>query len=117
MNHKLEKITTSFKTFMTNQGENNLKNRINKILKRDNILYFDTLIGFFRMSGFTHIKEYLDKVEKTRILIGINTDEKVYTAYQLKEKFIKEQIEDLNNSENIDENINLMIDLMNRLLF
>jgi len=114
MNHKLEKITTSFKTFMTNQGENNLKNRINKILKRDNILYFDTLIGFFRMSGFTHIKEYLDKVEKTRILIGINTDEKVYTAYQLKEKFIKEQIEDLNNSENIDENINLMIDLMNK---
>lgn len=36
--------------------------------------YFDVLVGYFRTSGFYRLYQDLEKVEKIRILIGLNTD-------------------------------------------
>ena len=63
-------------TFFTNEPERNLNDRFNKILKRDT-QFFDALVGYFRASGFYLLQDALNNVEKTRILIGINTDEQV----------------------------------------
>ena len=80
-------------TFFTNEPERNLYDRFNKILKRDT-QFFDVLVGYFRASGFYLLQDALDNVEKTRILIGINTDKKVLEMY----KESQEQIQELSTS-------------------
>lgn len=76
-------------TFFTNEPERNLYDRFNKILKRDT-QFFDVLVGYFRVSGFHLLKDALENVEKTRILIGINTDKKVIEMYQESQQQINE---------------------------
>ena len=68
-------------TFFTNEPERNLYDRFNKILKRDT-QFFDVRVGYFRASGFYLLQNALDNVEKTRILIGINTDEEILEMYK-----------------------------------
>ena len=68
-------------TFFTNEPERNLYDRFNKILKRDT-KFFDVLVGYFRASGFYLLQDALDNVQKTRILIGINTDKEVLEMYK-----------------------------------
>ena len=55
--------------------------RFNKVLNR-NTQFFDVLVGYFRASGFYLMEKALDKIEKTRILIGINTDKKIIELYE-----------------------------------
>ncbi len=76
-------------TFFTNEPERNLNERFNKILKRDT-QFFDVLVGYFRASGFYLLQDSLDNVEKTRILIGINTDEQVLKLYKESQMSIDE---------------------------
>lgn len=76
-------------TFFTNEPERNLNDRFSKILKRDT-QFFDVLVGYFRASGFYLLKDALDNVEKTRILIGINTDEQVLKMYKESQMSIDE---------------------------
>ena len=76
-------------TFFTNEPERNLYDRFNKILKRDT-QFFDVLVGYFRASGFYLLQDSLDNVEKTRILIGINTDKQVLEMYQESQEQINE---------------------------
>ena len=76
-------------TFFTNEPERNLYDRFNKILKRDT-QFFDVLVGYFRASGFYLLQDALDNIEKTRILIGINTDRKVIEMYQESQQQIQE---------------------------
>lgn len=76
-------------TFFTNEPERNLYDRFNKILKRDT-QFFDVLVGYFRASGFYLLQDSLDNVEKTRILIGINTDKQVLEMYQESQEQISE---------------------------
>ena len=80
-------------TFFTNEPERNLYNRFNKILKRDTE-FFDVLVGYFRASGFYLLQDALDNVNKTRILIGINTDKEIVEMY----KESQMQIEELSNN-------------------
>lgn len=76
-------------TFFTNEPERNLNDRFNKILKRDT-QFFDALVGYFRASGFYLLQDALNNVEKTRILIGINTDEQVLKMYKESQMTIEE---------------------------
>jgi hypothetical protein len=60
--------------FFTNQDNNTLENRLTDILKNYDIKSIEFLLGYFRISGFKKISQYLSNIEKTRILVGINID-------------------------------------------
>ena len=62
-------------TFFTNEEGKTLSDRFKKIIN-NNTQFFDVLVGYFRASGFYEIYEALENVEKIRILVGINVDEK-----------------------------------------
>lgn len=62
-------------TFFTNEEGHTLYDRFNKILN-NNVQFFDILVGYFRSSGFYKMYESMERVEKTRILVGLNLDKK-----------------------------------------
>ena len=66
--------------FFTNEEGNSLYERFNRILK--NAQYFDSLVGYFRSSGFYRLCDSLENIEKIRILIGLNVDKQTYDAIQ-----------------------------------
>ena len=116
-------------TFFTNEPERNLYDRFNKILNR-NTQFFDVLVGYFRASGFYLMEEALNKVEKTRILIGINTDKKIVELYEEAQGKVEqlslssiETIENYKNqlekefeysedTENVENGVNKFIELI-----
>ena len=67
-------------TFLTNESERKLSARLNKLLSKSS--RFDCLIGYFYLSGFYLIREALSPCEKTRILIGLETEGEVFKALQ-----------------------------------
>ena len=104
-------------TFFTNEENNTLHDRFNKILN-NNVQFFDVLVGYFRSSGFYKMYESMEKVEKTRILVGLNLDKKsvemIHTAYnemqvdftsnkEAKEQYSKEVNDDIETSEDSKE--------------
>lgn len=60
-------------TFFTNEKGRTLLDRF-KITLENNTRFFDVLVGYFRTSGFYHLYRSLEKVEKIRILVGINVN-------------------------------------------
>lgn len=104
-------------TFFTNEENNTLHDRFNKILN-NNVQFFDVLVGYFRSSGFYKMYESMEKVEKTRILVGLNLDKKsvemIHTAQnemqvdftsnkEAKEQYSKEVNDDIETSEDSKE--------------
>ncbi len=67
--------------FFTNESGNNLYDRFKETM--DNARFFDVLVGYFRTSGFYRLYKELEKTEKIRILVGINTDHTVYGLNEL----------------------------------
>ena len=67
-------------TFITNQDNQRLKDRFEILIKDSK--FFDCLVGYFFTSGFYAIYKALEKTEKVRILIGINTNAETYNLYQ-----------------------------------
>lgn len=65
---------TSDLTFITNEKSQNLFERF-KVLIKDT-KFFDVLVGYFYTSGFYALYKSLERTEKIRILIGINTGKK-----------------------------------------
>ena len=63
-------------TFFTNEPEATLADRFTETLKA--VKYFDVLVGYFRTSGFFRLADSLENVEKIRILIGLNVDQKAF---------------------------------------
>jgi len=59
-------------TFITNEKNQSLANRFRTIIK--DTQFFDVLVGYFYSSGFYEIYKSLEKTEKIRILVGINTN-------------------------------------------
>lgn len=57
------------KKFLTNQGENTLRKRLERILPLTQD--FDCLVGYFFISGFFRLYPALESVKKVRILIGL----------------------------------------------
>ncbi len=69
-------------TFITNEPGKSLRDRFG-VLLGDGTRYFDCLVGYFFISGFYKLYPALEKVEKVRILVGLQTDR---AAYELLEK-------------------------------
>jgi len=59
-------------TFITNEKNQTLANRFRTLIKDTE--FFDVLVGYFYTSGFYEIYKSLEKTEKIRILVGINTN-------------------------------------------
>jgi len=59
-------------TFITNEKNQNLANRFRTLIK--DTQFFDVLVGYFYTSGFYEIYKSLERTEKIRILVGINTN-------------------------------------------
>ena len=111
MSSKLEQVTSNFKTFTTNQGENTLEKHLNIKLNRDKIIYCDILVGYFNMNGFNKISQSLKNNITTRILVGINTENKIFKATKLIDSVLDYIVEDLQEEINNekDENVKLLL--------
>ncbi len=69
--------------FFTNQDENTLINKLEGILENNpSTNCFDAVVGFFRASGYFQIKPFLGKIDKIRILVGIEADKLIAQAAQ-----------------------------------
>jgi superfamily II DNA or RNA helicase len=69
------------KKFLTNQGENTLSKRLEKILPLTHD--FACLVGYFFISGFFRLYPALEPVKKVRILIGLKNDQAVHGLIQI----------------------------------
>ena len=67
-------------TFITNEGERNLKERFRVLIKDTRL--FDVLVGYFYTSGFYALYKSLEAAEKIRILIGISTSKQTSDLIQ-----------------------------------
>lgn len=96
--------------FFTNQINNTLFEKFKGIFEHTNVFYFDALVGFFRSSGYFRIQPFLEKVEKVRILVGIDVDylmseaarkglEFKFNADLTKEELIAKIKEDIQDAE------------------
>ena len=96
-------------SFITNTNDNTLFERFKEILSE--MEYFDCLVGYFYVSGFYKLQEKLKDVDKIRILVGMGIDSQTFqliedskteliSAAEFKEKFSKDIIKEMNNSEN-----------------
>jgi hypothetical protein len=68
-------------TFLTNEPGSTLRDRFG-VLLGDDTRYFDCLVAYFFISGFYKLYPALEKVEKIRILVGLQTDRTVYEQLQ-----------------------------------
>ena len=69
------------KKFLTNQGENTLSKRLEKILPL--MQDFDCLVGYFFISGFFRLYPSLETIKKVRILIGLKNEQVVHGLVQI----------------------------------
>lgn len=70
--------------FFTNEGANTLLQKFKGIFESSkDIEFFDALIGYFKASGYFRIRQFLNDVPNTRILVGINVD-RIMEKYHLK---------------------------------
>jgi superfamily II DNA or RNA helicase len=69
------------KKFLTNQGENTLSKRLEKILPLTHD--FDCLVGYFFISGFFRLYPSLESVNKIRILIGLKNEQVIHGLIQI----------------------------------
>lgn len=65
--------------FFTNEVDATLYDRFGKIL--DHAQFFDVLVGYFRTSGYKAMYEKLNTVEKVRILVGLNVDQRSFDLF------------------------------------
>ena len=69
------------KKFLTNQGDNTLSKRLEKILPLTHD--FDCLVGYFFISGFFRLYPALEQVKKIRILIGLMNEQVIHGLIQI----------------------------------
>lgn len=70
---------TSDRRFFTNEPGAALFERFSKIL--DHAQFFDVLVGYFRTSGYKALHQKLAAVEKMRILVGLNVDQRSFDLF------------------------------------
>ena len=80
MNQPVTAISSDL-TFLTNEAGKSLRDRFG-VLLTDDTRFFDCLVGYFFISGFYKLYPALEKVEKIRILVGLNTDRTAYDLLQ-----------------------------------
>ena len=64
------------KKFLTNQDDNTLSKRLEKILPQTHD--FDCLVGYFFISGFFRLYHALEQIKKIRILIGLKNEQVIH---------------------------------------
>ena len=74
------KIDQTDLTFFTNEEGHTLLSRFKSTLKDTQL--FDVLVGYFRASGFYHLYDALEPIEKIRILVGLSIDRDSYDMMQ-----------------------------------
>ena len=62
-------------TFFTNEPDRDLYTRFNRVL-RNNTQFFDVIVGYFRTSGFFKLYPAMSNIEKIRVLVGLDVDNK-----------------------------------------
>lgn len=109
-------------TFFTNEEGKKLEDRFKKIL--EDVRYFDILVGYFRTSGFYRLYKEFEQIEKIRILVGLNADNKtvelinsaknqIKSESETKEEMSAYIINEIYNSEdsyNVDLGVNKFIE-------
>ena len=107
-------------TFFTNEPGSTLLDRFKRTLK--DVRYFDILVGYFRSSGFFHLYQSFEGIEKIRILVGLSIDKKTFqiietvrqkefdfeshaTIEKLFEKELLEEVETAADNLNVEEGI------------
>ena len=115
-------------TFITNQKNQSLADRF-KILIKDT-KFFDVLVGYFYTSGFYEIYKSLEKTEKIRILVGINTNLPTlelnensinslqqqslqFSHSEAKQQFSKEVTQEMENSQDskkVEEGVHIFLE-------
>ena len=96
--------------FFTNKKGNTLLKKFEGIFEHVDIKKFDALVGFLRASGYFRVREFMDKVEEVRILVGIDVDHLISEAARkglefnfntnvTREEFLAEVRKDVENSE------------------
>lgn len=114
-------------TFITNEGGKHLKERFEVLIKDTS--FFDCLVGYFYTSGFYTIYKSLEKTQKIRILIGINTNLNTYKLLvkanvqmqqdiefshaETKERvetIVKEELADSEDNLKVEEGVHIFID-------
>lgn len=114
--------------FFTNEPEKNLYDRFSKLLST-NTQFFDVLVGYFRASGFYLLKDSFSKVEKTRILIGLNADKQTLSMleeadgelknlsnYETIENYknnLQNEFEKSDDSEDVENGVKQFVNLIN----
>ena len=100
--------------FFTNDSENTLIKKFEGFFEHNQgIQNFDALVGYLRSSGYFKVREFLNKVPKIRLLVGISADKIIAQANnkglefffdreKAKEDFINEILIDIENA-NYDE--------------
>lgn len=78
------------KKFLTNQGENTLSKRLEKILPLNQD--FDCLVGYFFISGFFRLYPAPESVKKVRIIIGLKNEQVVHGLIQIAQDRTNESI-------------------------
>ncbi len=118
---------TTDTTFITNEGERNLRERFRVLIK--DTRFFDVLVGYFYTSGFYALYKSLENTEKIRILIGIRTSKQTFNLIQqaqspvqgtlqfshaeAKEEFANSVTSEMETSEdnrNVEEGVNKFIE-------
>ncbi|MGC8963871.1 MAG: phospholipase D-like domain-containing protein, partial [Brevinematia bacterium] len=107
-------------TFITNEPGKSLKDRFVQLIK--DARFFDCLTAYFYFTGFKLLSKPLERSEKIRILIGIEMDERTYEligqsyqlshveAKQIVENKIIEEMENSDDSEDVEREIQKFID-------
>lgn len=96
--------------FFTNTGNNTLLNKFDGIFSNVNVHYFETLVGYFRSSGYFKIREHLKNVPNIKILVGIDVDHLIseaakkglefnFNADITREEFINDLRDDIQHAE------------------
>lgn len=111
--------------FFTNRESNTLINKMEGVLANNEMINcFDAVVGYLRASGYFQIREFLQKIDNIRILVGINTDKFIAEAQQkgliymhnceqIKEEFLlnlKQDIESSDYSKTVEDGMLQFID-------
>lgn len=76
--------------FFTNQAGNSLLSKLEGVFTHvENIRHFDALVGYFRASGYFKVRPFLEKVDKIRILVGIEVDRLTKSYHDRGQQYIE----------------------------
>lgn len=107
-------------TFITNEEGNKISDRFKTLIK--DTQFFDVLVGYFYTSGFWQIYPEIEKTEKIRILVGINTNRETHDAIKAAREMsqverraafceqVKREMDSVRESENVEDGIRKFVE-------